>query len=187
MKKLLSAPVLAAFVLMAFSTSCKKSSTDAPAAAGSGGLTAGKSSMAFNNTGSFAGGTTFSVSNTPLTSAQTLTNALLRNVTLSASEVTGVNSRITSLLLVLPASASTTNGNLVADFSLPNNATILPTLTLTSSSGATSGITYGSQSGTCTITKLTTAEIEGTFTCVVKDVNGNTTLSVTGGTFAGKF
>ena len=185
MKKLFPIPVMMALALLSF-TSCKKSDTTTPAA-GSGSLGAGKSSMSFSNTGSFAGGTTFSVSNTALTSAQTLTNALLRNVTLSASEVTGVNARISSLLLVLPATASTASGDLVADFSLPNNATILPTLTLTSSSGAISGITYGSQTGTCTITKLTATEVEGSFSCVVKDVNSATTLSVTGGTFAGKF
>ena len=175
-----------ALALFVITSSCKKSQDPAPGA-GSGNLGAGKSSMSFTNTGSFAGGTTFSASNTPLTSAQSITNAQLRNVTLSASEVVGINSRICSLLLILPANASTASGNLVADFSLPNNATILPTLTLTSSSGATSGITYGSQSGTCTITKLTSAEVEGTFSCVVKDVNGATTLSVTNGTFAGKF
>ena len=186
MKKLFSFPVMMALSLLLITSSCKKSDDPTPAA-GSGSLNAGKSSMSFSNTGSFAGGTSFSASNTPLTSAQSITNALLRNVTLSASEVVGVNARISSLLLVLPASASTASGNLVADFSLPNNATILPTLTLTSSSGATQGITYGSQTGTCTITKLTSAEVEGTFTCVVKDVNGATTLSVTSGTFAGKF
>ncbi len=186
MKKLFSFPIMMALALLAITSSCKKSDTSSPAA-GSGSLGAGKSSMSFSNTGSFAGGTSFSASNTPLTSAQSIANGALRNVTLSASEVVGVNSRICSLLLVLPASASTASGNLVADFSLPNNATILPTLTLTSSSGAVSGITFGSQTGTCTITKLTSAEVEGTFTCVVKDVNGATTLSVTSGTFAGKF
>ncbi len=186
MKKLFPLPLLMALALFSMISSCKKSDTANPGS-GSGSLGAGKSSMSFNNTGSFAGGTTFSVSNTPLTSAQTLTNAPLRNVTLSASEVTGVNSRIVALLLILPSNASTANGNIVGDFSQPNNATFLPSLTLTSSSGATQGITYASQSGTCTITKLTATEVEGNFTCVVKDVNGATTLSVTSGTFAGKF
>lgn len=175
-----------ALALLAITSSCNKSDSTTPPA-GSGSLGAGKSSMSFSNTGSFAGGTTFNVSNTSLTSAQSITNAQLRNVSLSASEVTGVNARIASLVFVLPASASTASGNLVADFSLPNNATILPTLTLTSTSGASQGITYGSQTGTCTITKLTATEIEGTFSCVVKDTNGATTLSVTNGTFAGKF
>ncbi len=185
MKKLFSFPIMMSLALLAITSSCKKS--DTTPGSGSGNLGSGKSSMSFSNTGSFAGGTSFSASNTPLTSAQSLTNAVLRNVTLSASEVTGVNSRTVALMLVLPASASTASGNLVADFSLPNNATILPTLTLSSSSGAVSGITYGSQTGTCTITKLTSAEVEGTFTCVVKDLNSATTLSVTSGTFAGKF
>ena len=101
-----------ALALLAITASCKKSDNPTPPA-GSGSLGAGKSSMSFNNTGSFAGGTTFSVSNTALTSAQSITNAQLRNVTLSASEVVGVNARITSLFFVLPATASIDNNNVL--------------------------------------------------------------------------
>jgi len=50
-----------------------------------------------------------------------------------------------------------------------------------------SGTQYSSQSGTLTITKLTATEIEGTFSCTVKEVTGTATLSITEGSFAGKF
>ena len=186
MKKLFSFPVMMALALLSITSSCKKSNDPAPAA-GSGSLNAGKSAISFSNTGSFAGGTAFSVSNTAATQAASSAGGSSRSIVLSATEISGSNSRSAGFILSVPANASTTSGNLTGDFANPNNAVILPSLTLSSTTGATNGISYISQSGTCTITKLTATEIEGTFSCVVKDANGTTTLSLTGGTFAGKF
>jgi hypothetical protein len=185
MKKLLSMSLLLVAAMAMLITSCKKSSTSNPA--GSGSLGAGKSSISFNSSANYAGSTSFSQSNTALTSAQTLSSSSLRNVSLSASEVSGTSARLVTMTLILPADASTTGGNINGDFSQPNGATFLPTLTLTSSSGATQGITYAAETGTCTITKLTATEVEGTFSGTVKDINGTATLSISNGTFAGKF
>lgn len=188
MKKLISFPLMMSFVLLAIIPSCKKSDDAAVAAGaqGSGSLSSGKASIVFNTSAAFAGGTSFSQSNTASTLAQTSTGTF-RTIALSATEVSGTSTRTAFLNISVPASANTVSGNLTGDFANPNNATILPVLTLTSTSGASNGIAYASQTGTCTITKLTATEIEGTFSCVVKDTNGTATLSVTSGSFAGKF
>lgn len=166
-------------------TSCKKDEAARPA--GSGSLDAGKSSISFSTNTAYAGSTSFSLSNTVTTSAITLSSGILRNISLTASEISGTSTRIATMTFIVPGDASTSAGNLTGDYSLPNGATILPTLTLTSSNGAIQGTTYSSETGSCTITKLTATEIEGTFSAVVKDINGTGTISVSNGTFAGKF
>lgn len=166
-------------------SSCSKSSGGGGTS--SGNLSAGKAAIVFNNSGSFAGGTSFSISNTATTLAQTNSNTTLRNVSLSATEVNGLKTRTCMIMIIVPAAASTSSGNLTADLSLPNNATILPTITLTSTDGSTPGTSYSSESGTMTITKLTSTEVEGTFSGVLKDVNSAATLTLSNGSFAGKF
>jgi hypothetical protein len=185
MKKVFSFPIMMALALLSI-TSCKKNNDTTPPA-GSGNLGAGKSSISFTNSGSFAGGTTFKVSNTAATQAVSSAGGSSRSIVLSATEISGTNTRSAGLIISVPANASTASGNLNSDFSNPGNAVILPSLTLSSTTGSANGTSYISQSGTCTITKLTATEIEGTFSCVVKDANGAGTLSLTSGTFAGKF
>ncbi len=185
MKKITHLSFFSLLVLLLSISSCKK---DSPAGTtGSGNLDAGKSSISFNNTGSFAGGSSFSLSNSVTNSAQTISSGVLRNVSLSGTEISGTSTRTVIITIIAPGDASTSGGNLTADLSLPNNATILPTITLSSGNGASTGTTYGSESGSLTITKLTATEIEGTFTATVKDINGTETLSLSNGTFAGKF
>ena len=185
MKKITHLSFFSLLGLLLIISSCKK---DNPAGnPGSGNLDAGKSSISFNNTGSYAGGSSFSLSNSATNFAQTLSSGILRNISLSGTEISGINTRTVMITIITPADASTSAGNLTADLSLPNAATILPTITLTSANGATSGTSYGSESGSLTITRLTATEIEGTFTATVKDVNGTETLSLSNGTFAGKF
>ncbi|HPH84138.1 MAG TPA: hypothetical protein PLC48_01715 [Ferruginibacter sp.] len=176
----------AAFTLML--GGCKKSS-DTPANnnPSASNLDAGKAIVKFTSNPGFGGATTFNISNTTTTptTATTLSSSSLRNVSISATDVNlSGTARIAQFLIILPVDASTSGGNLTADFSLPNGATILPTLALTSSP---SGAQYASESGTLTITKLTATEIEGTFSCTVKEVTGTATLSITEGSFAGKF
>ena len=184
MKKILSMPVMMAICATMFLTSCKK---DHPSSAtGSGNLDAGKSSISFDNTGSFAGGSSFSLSNSVTNSALTNASGSIRNVSLSASEITGANSRSVTLTILVPPDASTTSGNLTGDFASPS-ASIYPALTLSSTNGMTPGTAYVSESGTCTITKLTASEVEGTFSAVVKNDDGTETLTISNGKFAGKF
>jgi hypothetical protein len=189
MKKLLSIPMLVTATVMLLS-SCKKSSDDnAGGGNSSSNLGAGKAGITLNTSADFAGGTSFSVINTATTTAMTGSSSALRNISLSATGISGVNTRTVMITIICPVDANTTGGSLVGDLSLPNNATILPTITLSSTTGATPGIQYssGDQSGTLTITKLTSTEIEGTFSGTVKDVNGTATMTVSNGTFAGKF
>lgn len=180
MKTLMTA--LIAFLVL---SSCKKDSARNPG--GSSTLDAGKASFSFNTSGSFAGSTSFSLSNTVSTIAITQTSASLRNVSLTATEISGTNTRSVTMMIILPADASTTSGNLTGDFSQPNGATILPSVTISSTSNGVQGTTYLTETGTCTITKLTASEVEGTFSGTVKDVNGSSTLTISNGTFAGKF
>ena len=184
MKKIISLSLVIAGLMITVA-SCKKSS--AAAATGSSALTAGKSSISFTNTGSFSGGTTFSVSNISTTQATSSTGGSYRNIVLTATEISGSNSRTAGLIISVPVNASTASGNLTGDFSNPGNATIIAALSLSSTTGATNGISYNSQSGTCVITKLTASEIEGTFSGVVKDVNGSGTLTCSSGNFSAKF
>lgn len=186
MKKVFSRSMLTVCTAAILLSSCKKDSTSSNNA-GSANLDAGKSSISLSTSANFAGSNSFSISNTATTQAMSGTSAALRNISLSATEISGTNTRTVMITLITPVDASTTGGSLTGDLSLPNNATILPTITLTSTEGANPGITYGSESGTLTITKLTANEIEGSFSGVVKDVNGTATMNISNGTFAGKF
>lgn len=186
MKKFLSFPLLLAVGCTLFISSCKKDDA-ARNNTGSGSLDAGKSAISLNASPAFAGGGSFSLSNSATCIAQTLSSSSLRNISLSATEVSGTNTRTVMIMIITPVDASTTSGNLTGDLSLPNGATILPTVTLSSTNNGVAGTTYGSTTGTLTITKLTATEIEGTFSGEVKDVNGSATISVSNGSFAGKF
>lgn len=186
MKKFLSFPMLIMIGVTLITTSCKKDDA-ARNNTGSGNLDAGKSAISLNASPAFAGGGSFSLSNTVTNTAQTLSSSSLRNVSLSATEISGTNTRTVMITIITPVDASTTSGNLTGDLSLPNGATILPTVTLSSTNGSSPGITYGSTTGTLTITKLTATEVEGSFSGEVKDVNGSATLTISNGSFAGKF
>lgn len=189
MKKLLSIPMFVTASVLLLS-SCKKSSDDNAGGGNSAAnLGAGKAGITLNTSADFAGSTSFSVINTATTSAINLGGSSLRNISLSAIGLSGVNTRTVMITIICPIDANTNSGSLTADLSLPNNATILPTVTLSSTNMSTPGPQYSSadQSGTMVITKLTNSEIEGTFSGTVKDVNGTTTMTVSNGTFAGKF
>lgn len=185
MKKLFSVPV-ALFLMGAITlTSCKKDNPSSSSAS-SGDLDAGKSSISFSNSGSFAGSSSFAQANTATTTALSITSTL-RNVSLRATEISGMNSKTVTINLMVAADASTSAGNLVGDFSSPASADIYPALTLSSTNGTSPGTSYVSKSGTITITKLTSSEIEGTFEAMVENDPVTESLSLTSGKFAGKF
>ena len=173
---------LAATILF---SSCKK---DDPATAGvnsSATLDAGKAGIMFNSNVNFATSNSFSLRNTSTTSATSSTNGTFRIISLTATEVSGTTPiRTADITITLPSTSSTANGNIVTDLS--GAGSVIADVSLTSNSGATSGTTYDSQSGTLTITKLTATEIEGTFNTTVNG-GGSNTLIISNGSFAGKF
>lgn len=185
--------VLTAGVLLI--SSCKKTDaiSNALNPAGSGDVAAGKSIIKFNTDAAFQGSTTFNVSNslTTPTSAVSITSGSIRNVTVTATETsvsgTTATTRSAQLVLLLPPGANTNSGNLTANFAeTSGTATIIPAFSLSSSNG-TSSASYVSHTGTVTITKLTSTEVEGTFSVVVKNDGETITYNVTNGSFAGKF
>jgi hypothetical protein len=161
--------------------SCKKSSTSTTSA----NLDAGKSSIAFTSNPAFAGSTSYNVSNTNLTHAITATNSGVRVVTLTTTELSGTNTRNAVLAIYLPDNASTSSGNITTNFNLSSGSTY-PTFALSSTTGGSSGPSYVATDGVVTITKLTSTEIAGTFAATMDD-GGSSTLTLTSGSFAGKF
>lgn len=149
------------FAFVTLSSSCKKDDVIAAVTGGPGSLGAGKSTISFNTLANYAGSTSFLQSNTPTTHALSISSAVLRNISLSATEISGTNTRAVMMMIIVPGNASTTSGNLTGDFSLPNGVNILPGITLNSTAGGTTGITFGTQTGTCNITKLTTPKLKG--------------------------
>ena len=186
MKKMFSGPCIAILATALFLSSCKKDSNSTNRT-GSSNLDAGKAAIALTASTNFGGSTSFDVANTLTTTAITQTSSSLRNISLAANDLSGTNTRTVMIMIIAPSDASTSGGNLTGDLSLPNGATILPTVTMYTTSAGTPGPTFSSESGTLTITKLTATEIEGSFSGTMKDVNSSSTFTVSNGTFAGKF
>jgi hypothetical protein len=147
----------------------------------------GQSSMSFTTSSDFAGTKSVSISGGVLTSAIRQASTGYEQITLTGSALNGTTSRTYQFILEVPTGASTTSGNLTADFSNPDNATIIPILAISATTGGTSSQAFGSDAGTVTITKLTAEEIEGTFSCGMKNESAGTTINLTNGKFYGKF
>jgi hypothetical protein len=162
--------------------SCKKD--DSSNNGGSSSLGVGKSTISFTSNPAFAGSTTFNASNSLYTHAVSNSNSGIRNITLTATEVSGLNSRSAVFDFYMPDNTSTTSGNITANFD--GTSTVIPSFGITSTTGSTAGTTYAVESGTVTITKLSESEIEGTFSGTLTD-GGSATLTITNGSFAGKF
>ena len=175
--------IILAIILTA--VSCKK---DNPAAAsGSAALESGKASITFSSSPAFSANASFAVTNTSGTSATSAVTGSIRSIELKAIETAGTNQRNAVLYIDVASAANTNSGSLTGSFN-SSNSTLDPELILGSvNAGLTTTYDSDSQAGTCTITKLTATEIEGTFTVIVHNDNDNTTLSLTSGSFAGKF
>ena len=160
--------------------SCKKDPTANNG--GSGGLNSGRAGISFNTSADFGNSRTFSVRNTASTLATTqLFGSSSRTMVLEASETYGSlnNMRSIHIDILVSATTSTINGPVTIDMSL-NNGNPQAHLTLTETAPF-SGSTIRSVTGVLTITKLTTTEIEGSFTASTGSV------AITNGVIAGKF
>jgi hypothetical protein len=150
----------------------------------------GKCFMALKTHFNFSNVTTFSVSNTPTTSATLTINGTNREIRLFAQDVSGASTRSAELLFILPNSLETSTGNIVGDFGWVGPDPIRPILVLRSNTtlpwGGSAGF-YESQSGILTITCLSTTEIKGTFTNGIVQKGPGEVLSFAEGVFEAKF
>lgn len=171
--------------LLLFAGACKKSDGGGGGSLSASGLTPGKSAITFNtSSGSFGN---FSSVNSTINTAAFTTSGSISQITLVAAETGTSGVKTAQLTISLPNGSSTASGNISGDFSTPTGATVVPVL-LINSSGLTGGSeAYTSESGTLTITKLTTTEVEGTFNGTFSNASTNASTTVTNGQFAGKF
>ena len=172
--------LLAVIIAAILFNSCKK---DSPANnGGSDSLNSGRAGISFNTSADFGNSRTFSVRNTASTLATTQPfGSSSRTMVLEASETYGSlnNMRSIHIDILVSVTASTINGPITIDMSL-NNGNPQAHLTLTETAPF-SGYTIRSVTGVLTITKLTTTEIEGSFTASTNSV------AITNGVIAGKF
>jgi len=180
MKQINSTITIAAILITTLFSSCKKDNNKSPS--GSSSLTAGRAGISFNTNADFGNSKTFNIRNTSTTLATTQPfGSSSRTIILEASESYGSfnNMRSIHIDIMVSAIASTTNGPITIDMSA-NNRNPQAHLALTYSD-TFSGYTLRSVTGVLSITKLTAAEIEGSFTA-------NTgSETITNGLIAGKF
>ncbi|MBS1629436.1 MAG: hypothetical protein JST27_05195 [Bacteroidetes bacterium] len=171
--------------LLLFASSCKKS--DDSSGGGSlsaSSLNAGKSAITFNTSSSGFGN--FSSINAVNSSAVFTTSGAISQITVIAAETGTSGVKTAQLTINLPAGSSTSSGNISGDFSTPTGTTVVPVL-LIGSAGISGSESYTSSSGTLTITKLSTTEVEGTFSGSFVNNSTHTSTNVTNGQFTGKF
>jgi len=181
---------LSVAIIVLFLSSCKKDPQP-----GEPTLSSGRCAISFTGNVNFETSNKFAISNTAATTATSLPfgTGSAREIKLEAVETTNGSLTITTrsvlIDILLSGSASTANGSVSIDLHKTSGIP-LATITLKSTTNTggfqTGGTNYYSKSGTITITKLTTAEIEGSFTGTWNDnLMGN--LSISNGAFAGKF
>ena len=146
----------------------------------------GHSAIVFNIYPSFYGSTNFNVTNTSTTWAFSQTTAGVRQVQVKAIENVGNTSKTVFLFMIIPKSANTESGAIKIDFLYPTSEAYNARLVLAYTEGSVQSPDFTSVSGSVTITKLSDTEVAGTFVGVVADILGHT-ISIMGGTFAGKF
>ena len=175
--------VIAAATLFA---SCKKDDNN-NSAPSSSNITAGQCTISFNTDKDFSGTTSVNIAATVTTSAVRANNNTKDQLTLTAAGYSGTTVNMASLTVYVDAGATTSNGNISADFnsSASNDVAVLMISRTNGTNSSTAS--YTSKSGTVTITKLTTSEIEGTFSCNAINESENTSINVSNGKFAGKF
>jgi hypothetical protein len=192
MKHIKFATMTVALAMAVLFSSCEKDDDTIDANANtSASLSAGRAGLVFNTNTNFVTNTAFDVRNTAQTQASSTTSGSLRNINLTAAEFTGsasFDSRVANVSIQLPIASTTAQGSLTSDLSNPGFDPRPAIITLSSNTGATLGTSYSSTSGTLTITKLTETEIEGVFNATVQATGGGTgTMTITNGSFAGKF
>ena len=164
-------------------TSCKK--TDDVLILGSGDLPAGKGKITFSTSSSFGGSNSFDGTNTLFSFATRQASTAYDQVTIQAIESSGTTAKTAQLTILCAKGLTTSSGTINANFSNTASDNVFPVLVISNS--ANTNEAYASESGTVTITKLTTSEIEGTFSGHFINEDQGTSIEVTNGAFAGKF
>lgn len=161
--------------------SCKKDAVDTCAE-----LNTKRARITFDNSGMNLGDKSFNICNTQWTYATVeVYSGVVRNISVSAATGPTTDDKAVQIWIRLPLSFNTSNGSRIIDFSLPYTD---PPFAMLQVGNPGWNLSYISNSGELTITKLTESEIEGSFQCVVKSqYSDEDPVTISNGTFAGKF
>ncbi len=168
--------------------SCKKNSDDTSPS--SNNLAPGKAAISFNTGSDFSGSTTFNPASPVQASAiRQASGSGYDNITLTVNDVntTNFSTRNAQFIILLQSGSSTSAGTLRANFSNTASDPIFPVLVISSTNGTAAGDSYASESGAVEITKLSSTEIEGTFSGKFVNEDKGTSITLSNGKFAGKF
>jgi hypothetical protein len=175
-------------------SSCEKNSQEdnTPPPLTAAGLSSGRAGIRFTTIETFKGSTSFDVSNTDHTSTVTkpaIGSTTIKSIVLEATEMkNSFLNRKTTISIAVPNTANTTNGTIQIDLSVQSGVPPLANITMESYADYL-GFTYWTVTfGTLTITKLTAAEIEGTFSgTAITNSTLDGPFTISNGMFAGKF
>jgi hypothetical protein len=146
---------------------------------------AGRARMKFNAIPAFFGHELYEINYSPATYAYFDTASVgIRRVTVTTVTGTGgADDHVASVFISIPSSLNTINGPITIDFSQPPYTTMWGSFSM----GIPGFSYYISKSGILTITKLDYSEIEGFFSCQTEAQFSDEDITVTNGSFAGKF
>jgi len=182
MRKHIFTTIIAATVLFA---SCKKDDNNNSNPTSSN-IPAGQATISFNTDKDFGGTTSINIPASATTSAVRVNNGTKDQITLIAATTQGSSVSTANFSVYVDAGASTSAGNITANFDNSVNNDIA-VLAISNTSFAGQSASYASKTGTVTITKLSATEVEGTFSCNAVNESTNTNIGVTNGKFAAKF
>ena len=166
-------------------SSCNKTDSITNPGGGSGGLAAGKGTITFSTSGGYGSSNAFDGTNTLYSSAIRQASTAYDQVTIQAIQYAGIDTKTANFIILCKKGLTTSSGTITADFANKGSDDIKPILTISNSANPDQA--YGSESGTVTITKLTSTEIEGTFSGKFINEDKGTSTMVSSGKFAGKF
>lgn len=166
--------------------SCKKddNSNSNPT---SSNIPAGQATISFNTDKDFGGTTSINIPASATTSAVRVNNGTKDQITLIAASTQGSSVSTANFSVYMDAGASTSAGNITANFDNSGSNNDVAVLAISNTSLSGQSIAYASKTGTVTITKLSATEVEGTFSCNAVNESTNTNIGVTNGKFAAKF
>jgi hypothetical protein len=174
--------IIAATVLVA---SCKKDDNNNSNPTSSN-IPAGQATISFKTDKDFGGTTSINIPASATTSGVRVNNGTKDQITLIAATTQGSSVSTANFSIYVDAGASTSAGNITADFNGSGNTNIA-VLAISNTSLSGQSAAYASKTGTVTITKLSATEVEGTFSCNAVNESTNTNIGVTNGKFAAKF
>jgi hypothetical protein len=182
MRRHIFTTIIAATVLFA---SCKKDDNNNSNPTSSN-IPAGQATISFNTDKDFGGTTSINIPPSVSTTSVRVNNGTRDQIALTAVQYQGSAISSAMLTVYVDAGASTSAGNITANFNASGNAN--PAVLLISNTSVSGQSTaYTSETGTVTITKLSATEVEGTFSCNAVNESTNANIGVTNGKFAAKF